>query len=958
MASADSKIVASGGAVASSAVAAAGGAEIGARDVCAGARASHLRPVRGLRSVRSVRAPERLLFRICEGDLHIVPMLWAGRLRLAAGVAAAVVVTVAAVLLALQAAGVLPVATTQSFGPLTIAPATAIVLLLGGVALALRLADGRAAAVLADVCAVAMLLVTVAGMFARRIGLMRPAYNTLVALVLVALGLLLLDRWPGRRRSGAQSLAVAGGTIAILAVAGYVFASPHLYQPVEHGWGMAAPTALGLLVLAAGMLCARPERGLMRPLTLDDVRGRTLRLLLPPLAAIPVIAFGLMMLARSEVRVLPTVAALLAGVGMIFATWLVVVFANLLAREAAVEERLRLVVDSTGDPIIDTEIDGTVRGWNRAAEQEYGWRADEILGKPIINVVPADARPQLLQMRAEVLADRRGRTYEGLRLRKDGSTFFAVTSLSPVCDASGAVTGIAAITHDLTPRLEAEAALKRAHASEQRRRRALERVAFATNAVSTALAALPKVPLPVLLQVFMEQACEAIGCDRAAVVERGGAILAERGSEPDAADAVTLELPLLARDQPVGMLRFARTRDRGEFTDEEQLIASLLAIRAAAAIEISRTYSREARERAWLTSAIDQIPDPVVLLDADARIKHVNPAALKLTRRPEGAVEGASSELVFELKRPSGETMPLAQSPLLRALRDREVVSGEEIRVGEGDAAVPMLLTAAPVVDGTGALLGAAMVARDISALKALERLREEWTSVVAHDLRQPVSVIHMTAQRLMTMCPPSNGEHDLLVRVERASKRLDRMIADLLDMSQLEARRLTLAPKAIDLRALVGETVRDLADVAAPHPIVLRVGEAPLPVSIDAPRIAQVIGNLVGNAAKYSEPESEIVVEVRRSDDSVEVAVHNRGRGIPADELQVLFERFRRSRATRATKIPGLGLGLFICKGLVEAHGGRIWAESVPGQTTTFRFTLPLAPSLPRSAAPTGGAG
>ncbi|HEX6839291.1 MAG TPA: PAS domain S-box protein, partial [Polyangia bacterium] len=437
-----------------------------------------------------------------------------------------------------------------------------------------------------------------------------------------------------------------------------------------------------------------------------------------------------------------------------------------MAREAAAQERLRQVVDSSSDPIVDIHPDGVVRGWNRAAERVYGYAAAEVLGRSIALVVPPDARGRLLATVAEVVASRNSRTYEGLRMRRDGSTFFAETTLSPIIDARGEVVGVAAVLHDLSARKTAEEALARAHRSEQRRREALERVNVATDVVSVALAELPNAPLPVLLQVFVEQAVEAIRCDHAAIEERdGGGPVAERGSPPDPETAVTLEVPIAWRKQRFGTFRVARRRQEGALTDEEVLIVKLLAARAAAAIEISRTYAREAGERAWLASAIDQMPDPVVLLDAGGRIKHVNPAALRLTRAARRAVEGGSSELVFELKRPSGETIALDESPLMRALRGREVVRGEEIRVGEGEGAVPMVVTAAPVVEASGRLLGAAMVARDVSAGKALERMREEWTSVVAHDLRQPVSVIHLTAQRLMMLVPSANGEHDLLVR-------------------------------------------------------------------------------------------------------------------------------------------------------------------------------------------------
>jgi signal transduction histidine kinase len=118
-----------------------------------------------------------------------------------------------------------------------------------------------------------------------------------------------------------------------------------------------------------------------------------------------------------------------------------------------------------------------------------------------------------------------------------------------------------------------------------------------------------------------------------------------------------------------------------------------------------------------------------------------------------------------------------------------------------------------------------------------------------------------------------------------------------------------------------------------------------------DANRIEQVVGNLLSNARKYGDAEAEIRIDVEGRDEEVEVTVTNRGRGIGPEEVPTLFQRFMRSKASRASNIAGMGLGLYICKGIVDAHGGRIWVESTPGETTRFHFTLPARP--PSSAAP-----
>ena len=251
---------------------------------------------------------------------------------------------------------------------------------------------------------------------------------------------------------------------------------------------------------------------------------------------------------------------------------------------------------------------------------------------------------------------------------------------------------------------------------------------------------------------------------------------------------------------------------------------------------------------------------------------------------------------------------------------------------------------AEPIRDPSGRITGLRGTAQDITELKELQRLREEWTSVVAHDLRQPIGVIHMAASLLATQHsgPMTEKEKRNVDRIRLATSNLSRMVDDLLDVSQVESRRLELRRSWADLRDIAQEVVERLAFLTSGFDVRLSESGDPAPVFADAARVEQILGNLISNAAKYGEPGTEIGVHVEHGQDQVHVSVTNRGRGILPEEMPPLFDRFFRSKASRASGIPGLGLGLYITKGLVEAHGGRIWVESEPGKTTTFHFTLP----------------
>jgi signal transduction histidine kinase len=175
-------------------------------------------------------------------------------------------------------------------------------------------------------------------------------------------------------------------------------------------------------------------------------------------------------------------------------------------------------------------------------------------------------------------------------------------------------------------------------------------------------------------------------------------------------------------------------------------------------------------------------------------------------------------------------------------------------------------------------------------------------------------------------------------------AKRMERMVSDLLDASRIEARRLTLAKEPVDLPGLVREVVERAIETTRGHRVVVEIRRDIATIQADPARLEQILGNLLSNAAKYSYPDTEILVEAEPLPEKVMVSVTNQGGGIAPEDSEALFSRFSRTRAAVEGKVPGLGLGLYITKGLVEAHRGEIWVESEKGKTTTFRFTLPVA--------------
>jgi signal transduction histidine kinase len=232
-------------------------------------------------------------------------------------------------------------------------------------------------------------------------------------------------------------------------------------------------------------------------------------------------------------------------------------------------------------------------------------------------------------------------------------------------------------------------------------------------------------------------------------------------------------------------------------------------------------------------------------------------------------------------------------------------------------------------------------LAECVRATLEVERLRAEWSSVVAHDLRQPVSSISLRAQLLAR----SNDDATVVKHADRIradADRLMRMVGDLMDLSRVEAQRLELVRQRVDVLALVRAAVEAFVLLAPDRPFDVRVvGDVP-EAWADPHRVTQVLENLMANAVKYGRPGSAVIATIEPDGDDLAVSVASHGRPLGPDEIERVFERFHRTDAAKLEGVDGVGLGLYITRSLVEAHGGRMSAASTPEGVNTFRFTLP----------------
>ena len=340
-------------------------------------------------------------------------------------------------------------------------------------------------------------------------------------------------------------------------------------------------------------------------------------------------------------------------------------------------------------------------------------------------------------------------------------------------------------------------------------------------------------------------------------------------------------------------------------------------------------------------SLIDLLPDGVLRVDAGGRINEYNTAAVALTGFEGDALIGSRfADLLRPRSHDGVEVWSDGWHPSV-ALRSVRGVPEQEVTLTRGDGSdVKAFVTVAYVRDDSGEMVGAVLVLR--SAHTRLHRATAgiEIVSTVSHELRSPLTSVKGYTSLLLNRWERLGDDQKkmMLEQVNHDADRVTRLITELLDISRLESGCLHLRRQLVDVPALV-EVVTEKVRMNEPQLDVAVSFPENFPRAFaDPDKVEQVLTNLVENACKYATPVG-LRLDGETGERDVSVAVTDRGEGIPADDLPKVFTKFFRRAEGKPT---GSGLGLWISRGLVEAHGGRLWASSIPGQGTTFRFTLP----------------
>ncbi len=356
---------------------------------------------------------------------------------------------------------------------------------------------------------------------------------------------------------------------------------------------------------------------------------------------------------------------------------------------------------------------------------------------------------------------------------------------------------------------------------------------------------------------------------------------------------------------------------------------------------------QELREKtAELDTIIRTMADGVILYGPEGEIRQMNPAAQEIFGYGPDTYGKAPAQRFSpgKFRRGDGSVFPLDKMPVMRTLRG-ETVRSEIVEYVGDEKRLYLAISTAPILSPEGRILGAVGTCSDITSLRLLQEENESFLHTVTHDLRTPLTVILGHAELLQGEIERTDLGELAKINIEAiltAGQHIDRMMDDLVDFAHLRGGEIELQCRALDLSSFV-------ADFLSRSEVVLDVSRISTEIPADLPKVCadpryleRSLNNLVANALKYSEAPAPVHIRVSLEGDDIVVRVCDSGQGIPAADLPCVFNRFFRAR--NAARKAGLGLGLFITRSFIEAHGGRIWVQSVQGEGSTFSFTLPPA--------------
>jgi PAS domain S-box-containing protein len=640
-----------------------------------------------------------------------------------------------------------------------------------------------------------------------------------------------------------------------------------------------------------------------------------------------------------------------------------------------VRERLAAVVDSSDDAIISKDLKGVIKAWNRGAEKIFGYKAAEIVGKPMTVLFPAELAGEESAILSRMRRGESVEHYETVRLRRGGERIDVSVTISPVRDSTGTIIGASKIARDITERRKAEAVLREqakvldlAQVMVRDLKGTIQRWTLGTEKLYgyTREEASGRVSHELLHTQFPEP-LEQIERQLASAGTWQGQLTHRR---KDGSEVTVESVWVLHRDaigDPISVLE--SNTDITERKEAERQLAGQAADLSRQAVELS--YSREALETQtlMLRSVLDSMAEGLVAADEQGKFILWNPAATRIVGMGAENVPSGEWNSHYGVYLPDTVTpFPAEQNPLFRAIHGETCTAEIFIRNPELERGAWLEITGGPLKDRTGAARGGVVAFRDITQRKKDEReirqLNEElegrvaqrtaqleaanqeleaFTYSVSHDLRAPLRHISGFSKILLedfgpTLQPEAQTH---LQRIQGGAQRMGLLVDGLLNLTRVG--RHALALQTTGLNTVIEEVVSLLQPETEGRAVTWKIADLPS-AQCDPILIKQVFQNLIANALKFTRTRETAIIEIGCRDNNGQLVLQVRDNGVGfnmkySDKLFGVFQRLH-----RAEDFEGTGIGLATVHRIIHKHGGRVWAESELDKGTTFYFTLESA--------------
>ena len=625
------------------------------------------------------------------------------------------------------------------------------------------------------------------------------------------------------------------------------------------------------------------------------------------------------------------------------------------AQVAESESRLRAILSLAADAIITIDESGTITEFNHTAENYFGYSRDEAIGRDVAMLVPEPHKSKhqgyidayLMTGITRII----GHPREIYGERKDGSTFPVDLSITEVeIDGKRLFTGI---IRDITERKKAEQELKLF-------RQLIDNSWDGIYVID---------PADGKLLDFNQAAYKALGYTRSEFASMRVADI-----DPDVAEDFQWNAVInqLRENGSLVLQQFhkSRTGDRipVEISSRYISVAGQHRILAIVRDITERKQAEEALRASekWFATTLHSIGDAVVATDVRQKVTFMNQVAQELTGWSGQEASGHDINDVMHMLNVHSRSN--VTSPIEVALKERHTVElmKNTLLVRRDGREIPIDDSAAPIIDEDGDLLGAVMVFRDITlqneneeelikardAAEAGSRAKSAFLANMSHELRTPLNAVIGLSQVLQEdyFGPLTDKQREYVDNILSSGQHLLTLINDILDLSKIEAGGMELNLKHLDLAATVASSLSIIQQKTVRHGITLTYTSSPetdhIFINGDETKIRQIMYNLLSNAAKFTPDGGTITVHLEKDADTFyRVSVQDTGIGIPREYHKKIFDPFFQVKGEHQSKVTGTGLGMSLCKQMVELHGGRIWLHSDgAGSGTTFFFTLPVS--------------